>query len=81
MVIRHEDEVISLDRADPSAVRLTLKPLKLAGLMRTDRSRNADRGLVLRTSGDHVRRLLGNRRTISPYKPDLEVLTWPQFDP
>jgi len=31
MVIRHEDEVISLDRANPSAVRPTLKPLKLAG--------------------------------------------------
>jgi alpha,alpha-trehalose phosphorylase len=31
MVIRHEGEVISLDRANPSAVRSTLKPLKLAG--------------------------------------------------
>jgi alpha,alpha-trehalose phosphorylase len=31
MVIRHEGEVISLDRANPSAVRPTLKPLKLAG--------------------------------------------------
>jgi len=31
MVIRHEGEVISLDRANSSAVRPTLKPLKLAG--------------------------------------------------
>src|SRR5215813_5935866 len=31
MVIRHEGEVISLDRSNPSAVRPTLKPLKLAG--------------------------------------------------
>jgi len=31
MVIRHEGEVISLDRANPSAVRPTLKPLRRAG--------------------------------------------------
>jgi alpha,alpha-trehalose phosphorylase len=31
MVIRHEGELISLDRANPTAVRPTLKPLKLAG--------------------------------------------------
>src|SRR5262249_45734036 len=41
MVIRHEGEVISLDRANPSAVRPTLKPLKLAGSC-GDRSWNAD---------------------------------------
>jgi alpha,alpha-trehalose phosphorylase len=31
LVIRHEDEAISLDRANPSAVRPTLEPLKRAG--------------------------------------------------
>ena len=31
MVIRHEGEVISLDRANPSAVRPTLKPLRRVG--------------------------------------------------
>jgi alpha,alpha-trehalose phosphorylase len=31
LVIRHEDEAISLDPANPTAVRPTTKPLKLAG--------------------------------------------------
>src|SRR5262249_4177000 len=31
LVIRHEDEAISLDRANPTAVRPILQPLKLAG--------------------------------------------------
>ena len=31
LVIRHEDETISLDRTNPTAVRPTLQPLKLAG--------------------------------------------------
>ena len=31
LVIRHEDEAISLDRANPTAARPTKKPLRLAG--------------------------------------------------
>ena len=31
LVIRHEDETISLDPTNPTAVRPTLQPLKLAG--------------------------------------------------